>query len=379
MKKFTLIFVLALIGLSLLITSCSGGISVNAWPSVTPGEDVVYLASGYYIYRKPIKSDTAKYWFYPTTTDSAKVFFSAPAVSEDLVVAGSWYSGKDGKYGLYGITMNGAEAWSTPFLEAKGRWIASPAICGDRIYAPNMDQNIYILDTHGSRLSTYGKESYAADVNQDVDKVNMGSFWAQPVCDEENVYISNLNHYLLAFKQGDALQFLWRADIKAALVASPAILPDGNLVIGNINGGLYVINSRNGDIVHSVELDGGIWSKPTIAGDAIYVGTQAGSVYKLNTDLVIQSGSPYILGGAVTGGGAVAEDGVYFGTDAGLIFKIGTNDEVTQVPTGASGKYYSDPVIVNNTLIFPITGGGTTLMFLLNLSNNEPDTFTPAQ
>jgi hypothetical protein len=390
MKKTIVIAVLVILGLSFLITGCSGGISVNAWPSAAPGKDVVYLASGNFIYRKPIKSDTEQYWVYPKTADSSKVFFSAPAISDDgnLIVAGSWYSTTGNKYGLYGITKSGTDAWASPFLGATGRWIASPVICGDRIYAANMDQNIYVLDLEGNLLSTYGKVEYARDTDQDVNKVNMGSFWAQPVCDDSSVYISNLNHYLLAFKQGDVLKFEWRADLKAALVASPVILSDGDLLLGNINGDLIIVKKETGGIVHQAELQGGIWSRATLTDDSIYVGTQSDLVYKLNQELVIDQASPYQLDGAITGSGVLVNNdgnvlpervGVYFGTDAGTIWKIGFNNEMEQIQNGYGGKFYSDPLVINDTLVLPITGGGTNLMFLLNLVTNEPSPFAPAQ
>jgi len=121
---------LLVIAVALILAGCSSGASVNTWPGVTGGKDVAYLAYGNFIYAIS-SAKTAQSWQYPREADNTKVFYSAPAVSEkdNLIVAGSWYptkvNNKD-KYGLYGIDLTGADAWSQPFLQAKGRLDCQP-------------------------------------------------------------------------------------------------------------------------------------------------------------------------------------------------------------------------------------------------------------
>jgi len=81
-------------------------------------------------------------------------------------------------------------------------------------------------------------------------------------------------------------------------MSSPVVREDGKILIGDINGNLYLIDPSSGlgRISKQTHLDGGIWSKPVISHDGIYIGTQANSVYKLAEDLTVLAG-PTLLDG----------------------------------------------------------------------------------
>src|SRR5512135_778222 len=127
MKRLKWIVPLIIVAAAIILAGCSSGVSVNTWPGVASLKDVAYLANGSYLYAVSSK-ETSELWRYPSAADNTRVFYSAPAVTENLIVVGSWYPtkvNKIDKYGLYALDTTGKEAWSQPFLQAGGRWIAS--------------------------------------------------------------------------------------------------------------------------------------------------------------------------------------------------------------------------------------------------------------
>lgn len=386
-KSWTILGMMGILA-ALLLTSCGGStINVSAAPGVVvnASSDAYYIANGYFVYSVPI-GETQKYWHYPSEQDSTKVFYSSPAISQDgnLLVVGSWYPTSDQKFGLYGIDITSAkdqivnEAWESPFLEATGRWIASPIICGEYIYAANTDQTIYVLDIEGKLVGSYNRESYASEFGMVPDQLNMGAYWAQPACDEENVYITNLNHVLFALKQGSTPSKAWSRfpDLEAAVVTSPFIHPEtADIYIGNINGILFQIDASSGTILNKVQFDGGIWSKPVVVGENLYIATATGMVYKISKGLEILDS--WYLESPVISTGVVYENSVYFMTRNGTPWRIDASGFHNPLDsTGIGGEFVSDLALAGNYMLAPIKGG-TEWMFLFNFKTSQPSTFTP--
>jgi outer membrane protein assembly factor BamB len=398
MKKLIWIIPLLIVAAALFLTSCSSGVSVNTWPGVANAKDVAYLANGSYIYAVTSK-ETAESWRYPSAADSTRVFYSAPAVSGDLIVVGSWYPTKVNKvdhYGLYAIDTTGKEVWSQPFLQATGRWIASPVICGDTIFAVNADQTVYALDLKGNLISTFTKDDYSKSGEKNTKLYSKVAYWSQPVCDASNtnVFVGSLNHTLYAFSlKNSRLEMSWEQSLDAALTASPVVREDGKILIGNINGEFYLLNATNGSIINKAQLQGGIWAKPAIKDGNIYIGTQSGNAYKLSENLNILAG-PIVLDGAILSKGNVTDSGVLFLTDAGSIWNIGFDGKLTTdtpLKQLGSGRFYSDAVLVsfkdvdsNNNVVdryklMAAITQGSELLYSYNPVTNASTAFTPAK
>jgi len=240
-------------------------------------------------------------------------------------------------------------------------WIASPVICGDKIFAVNTDQIIYVLDFKGNLISSYSSENYVNDGGQRAKDYSKSTFWTQPACNAANdtIYISSLSHYLYGFTFSDSkLHLTTEVSVNAALMSSPVVREDGKILIGDINGNLYLIDPSSGlgRISKQTHLDGGIWSKPVISHDGIYIGTQANSVYKLAEDLTVLAG-PTLLDGPVMTKGIETTDGIIFMTSTGSFWKVGEDGKlISDTPlksladVNATGYFYSDAAVVGNEL-----------------------------
>ncbi len=140
-SKITLFF--SIIVISLLVTACSGA-APGSWPGLTVNQDTAFVADASFVYSVKL-SDGTLAWKYPAAATAGQSFYAPPVLSPD---------GKQLLVGDYATTLtsldptNGNMIWS--FKDAKGRWIGSPLMTADTIFAPNADDNLYALDFQGN-------------------------------------------------------------------------------------------------------------------------------------------------------------------------------------------------------------------------------------
>ena len=189
MKTKKILFVLVIALAAVMLSGCGGRAGfTNSWPGLASDGETAYLASGQFVYAIRL-SDGKELWRYPEKSSNSLQFIARPVVAPDgTVVIGSAGSdhrlvaldpsnlvGEDGK--------TPAEKWV--FSDAKSSWAAGVLILNDKVYAPNSDGSLYILDL-GDGSST--KSALA--------KIELGGvLWAQPSTDGQLVYVSSVDHY----------------------------------------------------------------------------------------------------------------------------------------------------------------------------------------
>ncbi len=81
---------------------------------------------------------------------------------------------------------------------------------------------------------------------------------------------------------------LWRRPLKRYAWPSPTLVrtPDGHTYFlqGDIGGSLHLIDARDGSVVDSLKLDGGIESSPAVFGDTAVIGTRGGKIWGVRLD-----------------------------------------------------------------------------------------------
>lgn len=327
-------------GLSMLLSACaSGATSVNNWPGLSASEKKVYLSNGFYLYAVD-SSNGAQVWRYPEKQEANKLFYAPPAIKDDLLVVGSYNSE------LYGLDANTRVVrWS--FTQAKNRWVASPLIIGEQIFAPNSDGSLYVLTLDG-----------LLDWKVDTG----GELWAQPATNGTLVFIPSLDHFLYAYDIAGK-KLAWSIDLKGSLVNSAILDEAGDLYIGNIAGQLYKIRANDGRILNEITLKGGIWSTPLIVGEKIYLGDQKGNFYGIyasnfEQQWVINTGSPVIASPIAL------EDGILYMNTEGNIVKI--NDQgLEQWRQQVDGQLYANAVKLGDKILIPIRQGEHAIQTLL--------------
>lgn len=343
-KKITVVFLF--LAAAFILAGCTGaGGGSNNWPGMTINGNTAYLADGAAIYGVDLTNGTQT-WVFPQKAQSSGfleslfsrgasygVLFAPPAIDGDTLVIGN-YSNV-----LYGIDIPSAtEKWN--FTGAKDRYIGGALIAGDYIFAPNADGNLYILNKKGTLVETI---------------TTSGPLWSAPVNNGTVVYLSGLDHNLHAYDL-KTLKQLWQTDLGGALVASPVLDADGNLLVGNIIGGLFKVDGSTGKILDQTTLGGGIWSKPVIRDGKVYIGAQSGDFYALDEASLKNQPITINTSAQVIASPVLIPDGVVYVNQAGDV--VGVNADLTENwRQKLTGELYTDPVLVGDLILVPVKGG----------------------
>lgn len=343
-KKISVVVLLALAALILAGCTGSGG-GVNNWPGMTIAGDTAYLANGTAIYGVDLTNGSQN-WVFPQQRDGGGfleslfaqgpnygILFAPPAIDGDLLVIGNYTNE------LFGINIaNSTEIWK--FTEAEDRYIGGALITGEYIFAPNSDGNLYILNKKGQPVKTI---------------TTSGPLWSAPVLNGTVVYLSGLDHYLHAYDL-KTLNQLWQADLGGALVASPVLDADGNLLVGNISGLLSKVDGKTGKILDQTTLSGGIWSKPVILDGKIFIGVQSGDFYALDEKSLNSKPSLINTSSPVIASPVLIPEGVVYVNEAGNV--VGLSMDLTENwRQQINGELYTDPVLVGDLILVPVKGG----------------------
>lgn len=333
--RFSLLVTLILV-MSYLLTACAGGAVVNSWPGASADETLVYVSYQGRVLAVNASNGTLTWQFPAEDPTPAKPFYAAPAVSEDLIVAGNY--GKE----LFALDKSGKPIWEGPFTTTAGNFAATPLIVGDTILAPASDDNLYAVDRTGKQLWKFKTRNVLL---------------AQPSSDGEVVYLPAMDHRLYALNISDG-SLVWEADLGSALT-SAAILDGEMLYLGTMGGEVVAVNTSDGSVAWRKEVGGEIWATPVLGEDTLFVGNRsnddtASKVIALSTTdgaviWQLDTEAPVI------GGGVLLPDGVAFPLENGKLVAYALAGGNTLWTQTINGKLYSTPVVAGNNVVVPVT------------------------
>jgi outer membrane protein assembly factor BamB len=194
---------------------------------------------------------------------------------------------------------------------------------------------------------------------------------SSPAVDANGVaYIGDNDHNVYALDPASPNAPKWHFSTGGIVKSSPTLSGDGKtLYVGSEDGSVYAINTANGQKVWSVSLGGTIDASPLLTSDgsAVIVPTVSGTIYSLKTS----DGSTlwtYPYQGAITGSLTLSSDNttVYAAESNGTMYGIPVNG-----PSGSSGvtPFYlnlaptSTPSIDPNGNIYVATSDGALTSF----------------
>ena len=366
MRKKTIFISMVLLS-TVLLSACAGAIQGASWPGLTAEGDIAYLANGGQVYAVNL-NDGREVWHYPESPGTKLVFYAAPVLTEDgLVIVGS--AGTE--HTLIAIdpadispeTSSPVEAWT--FTDAKDHWVASPLVVGDKLFAPNADGNLYILDLSDGRSQ-----------KQAVKVVELaGRLWAQPVTNGELVFVTSLDHSVFAIDV-ETYEIVWHEDVGGAIPGSPAIGPQGMLYVGSLDSKLERFDPETGEHTSAVNADEWIWSTPVVDSDALYFGDLKGNFYSFNTSTGelnwrVQPDGP------ITANAILQNDHLLLATESGNIYAIGKDGKTLWFEEvkddKGNGKIYTTPVVASDLiLVAPLE----TEFYLIALDTNGRTVWT---
>ncbi len=208
------------------------------------------------------------------------LILASPIVVNNIVYIVSF----DGK--IYAFDAISGEQKQSPAHVGDDRYIASPAVDGDSIYIASQDTHVYALD-----LGSFGPNWVSPQ---------LGIISATPAIDRDHVYVcarskaDRTSQTLYALKKNDKGRIDWPFHMSGSSTSeseeqannisfdsSPAIAYD-KVYIGSNNGNLYAIDTKTGTQAWSYKTDGSIYSSPTVADGVVYVGSNDGNIYAVN-------------------------------------------------------------------------------------------------
>ena len=367
MKPKKILFVSVIALAAMLLSGCSSRALNNSWPGLASDGEIAYLASGQFVHAIRL-SDGKEVWRYPEKSSNSLQFIAQPVVTLDgTIVIGS--AGSDHRLvaldpsNLSGENNTPAEKWI--FSEANSSWVAGALILNDKVFAPNSDGNLYVLDLQdGFSTKTALK------------KIELGgALWAQPTTDGNLVYISSVDHHLHAIDP-ETYEFAWPpVDLGGAAPGTPLIGPDGNLYIGSFASEVVKVDPATGVKTLLTSTQGWVWGGPVTDSQNIYFGDLEGNLFALDaaSDNQLWAIKP---DGPVVGSPLVTNDAIVFATESGSVYAVDAEGKIVwQREVG--GQIYTSPVTgVDRIIVAPMQTDFS--LAALDSNGNQVWTFAPA-
>jgi len=362
-KTKTLLIAVMLIFFSLLISGCQGsGFIAASWPGITVDGDTAYIAYNQAIYSIDLEDEGDLIDAMPDEPIRGATFYHAPLLLDEETILAGGYDNK-----VYAIDLDSG-TWREFFNSTKNRWIATPIINGDLIYAPNSNGTLYAVNLDGE--SIWEVETGAA-------------IWAKPVLKDDMLIIASQDHFLYALNANNGNE-IWKTDLGASAVNSPVVDENGTLYIGSFGSRIFAINSDNGNIIWEFETEGWVWGSPTLGTDnTLYATDLNANLYAIDTtdgDLIwdkqVQAGS------SITGSALLYNEALYVVTRGGTIASYDLQGErlwKEEIGNEENGiEFHGSPVLAGEGLILVSSVGGEAIVYAFNNSLEALWQFTPA-
>ena len=368
MKSKYVLFALVIALAAILLSGCSGRALTNSWPGLASDGNTVYLASAQYLYA--VNMDNGQeVWRYPAKSSNSIHFIAQPVIAPDgTIVIGS--SGSDHRLvaldpsQLSGDTVkNPAEKWV--FSEAKSSWVAGVLILNGKVFAPNSDGFVYVLDLQD------GSSTKSA-----LHKIDLGgALWSQPSTDGKLVYVASVDHHLYAIDP-NTYQLAWPAiDLGGAAPGTPLVGPDGNVYIGSFASEVVKVDPATGKATPVTTTQGWVWGGPMTDGQKIYFGDLDGNLYAVDAASGNQVWS-IKPDGPVVGNSLIVSDNIIFATESGSVYAVDKSGKIVW-QHAVGGQIYTTPVDATDKIVVAPMQADFSLVALDSTNGNQAWTFKP--
>ncbi len=321
-KRLIVISLLALLG-SLILSACTGGgVPSNNWHGLAADAERAYLSNGSFVYAIDVKTGK-QVWQYPAEVNSEIMFYATPV----LVSNGQLLIGSAGTtHPLFSLDLaTGKENWAVPFTNNKAAWQASPLVFNDKIYAPNTDGFLYILDMNGKEAA---------------DPIELGgALWSAPTTDGNLLYVSSLDHHMHIIDPANDTDK--SVDLGGAAPSSPAVASDG-VYVGSFASTVEFI-TPNGKQKTVAKAENWIWGSPVLDGETLYYADLKGNIFSLNIASGKQNWDATKKNDAVVASLLLHGDQIYVATEAGNLIALDREGKTVWEKT-VGGNLYTAPV-----------------------------------
>jgi outer membrane protein assembly factor BamB len=261
------------------------------------------------------------------TIDGRIFDYSTPAVSDGRVYINSM---NNLTYALN--ATNGSILWN---YTSPGTVYSGPAVYDGKIFLIANDGKTYALNaTNGTQIWNY---SFGLRFGVFSNSLRYSSVFAA----EGYAYFGDLDNgtfYALNATNGS---LIWSNNyFDNFLEFSTSVAFKGVVYFLDISGIIFAANATNGSLIWNYSLGEAVWySNPTIAGDLLFIGSNAGRLYAIN----ITNGSrawSYVTSGGIYSSPAIADGKVFIGSNDKKLYAFGSSEYKMTFPNLPNGLYF---------------------------------------
>jgi glucose dehydrogenase len=172
--------------------------------------------------------------------------------------------------------------------------------------------------------------------------------WSQPTTDGERVYITSLDHSVIAVDV-NTYDILWHEDLGGAVPGSAVVGEDGTLYVGSLASKLEKFDAATGNHQPILDAENWVWSTPSLDGDTLYFSDVDGNFYSVDTatgnlNWSVQPDGP------VTASPLIQNDHILLATESGSIYAVDRDGKVLWSEE-VGGKIYTTPVAAGDVIL----------------------------
>lgn len=296
-----LLIISIILAASLILSACTSTAGIaTSWPGISVDQNTLYMSYASSVFA--INADNGSLiWRYPAKADNRHQYYSAPAVSADALYVGDFanvfyqinrssgelvqqFQGAKNRYvgdpAIVGETILAPSAdhylysldkqfnlnWK---FETSGAIWAQPVSDGSQVFVASMDHYLYALD-----LET-GSEIWKLDAK--------GSIIGTPVLDDQAIlYLASNGNLVLAVDSSNG-KIIWQQTLPSPVWAG-IVENEGILYFGDLNSAFYALDKTDGTTKWKVDVNGAVIASPAIIPDGLIVVSEAGSAIRLGLD-----------------------------------------------------------------------------------------------
>ncbi|WP_298768686.1 outer membrane protein assembly factor BamB [uncultured Shewanella sp.] len=235
----------------------------------TVGDEIVTVNTGNGSLEAFDVNDGTSLWTYHTQLPSLTLRGTGSAAYE----AGGFFVGTaDGKIAVV-VKTNGQAAWEQAIYTPKGgnefaRMAdvdMKPLLLGDNIYAVSYNGNLVSMEMRSGRIV------WSRQYSSFHELAYLGA----------NLFVVDDHSRVYAVNRRNGLELWSNTALSNRDLTSPVVF-NGYLVVGDFEGYLHFLDISTGDIIGRIQVDSsGLYSRPVVVGDSLYVQARDGVVSKV--------------------------------------------------------------------------------------------------
>lgn len=340
--RLALLMLLALTVISLGAAGCGRIASPRGWASPVLADGLLLVAHRDRLFALDPESLDARWAFPPGDDDVDPIaLYGTPGMSDGTVLIPT-YEGT-----LYGVAADSGEAAWTPF-ETDGPLVGGVTVAQDTAYFGSSDGRVYALDVKT------GQPRWRPFKTGD-------AVWSAPALVGDTLYVTSLDGRLYTLDAATGAE-RWSFKTDAGIASPPVVNEEAGLVyVAGFDSRLRAIDLNTRQERWSLKAGNWFWTRPLLAGGALYAGSLDGEVYAVDARTGARLWVEPFSTGVPVHAAPLLVDGVLIIVDRdGNVYGIDrvNGSAAVAAPLALEADVLADPLLLPNGRVAVVTTEG---------------------